>query len=441
MEPSSLQRTQQALVRIDQGHVARALDQLEGTRRDTLYQQLLALDIPATTHFAHTQAFDHNVAPPILPQLTASELKALHALGASTVREGRCACLTVAGGQGTRLGWHGPKGTLPVTPIKNKTLFHLFAEKILALQRRYNVVIPWLIMTSEDNHEATVRYFDDNQNFGLSWVRFFQQGFVPVLDTAYHWLLNDDQTLVTAADGHGGVFQALLKSGFLEDLRAYNINTLFYFQIDNPLVKCLDEAFVGLHVREAAAFSSATVDRVSAEEKVGLFALCDHQLRVIEYTDLPPALGTASDINGQLRWRAANIAVHCIDLAFARKMALQPLPLHVVTKNITVNGVKRECLKLERFVFDCMPFAKKTSIFHYPREAVFSPIKNLNGDHTVTTAQASMMRQWRAWYDKTGLKCNKIEISPLFADNEDTFMTNWKKLAQLPVNVENVYIG
>ena len=44
--------------------------------------------------------------------------------GETLIREGKTAAFTVAGGQGTRLGYDGPKGTLPVSPIKNKSLLN-----------------------------------------------------------------------------------------------------------------------------------------------------------------------------------------------------------------------------------------------------------------------------------------------------------------------------
>jgi hypothetical protein len=51
--------------------------------------------------------------------------------GEEALRAGRVAAFTVAGGQGTRLGYDGPKGTFPVSPVLGKTLFQVFAEKLL----------------------------------------------------------------------------------------------------------------------------------------------------------------------------------------------------------------------------------------------------------------------------------------------------------------------
>ena len=56
--------------------------------------------------------------------------------GRELLRAGKVGAFIVAGGQGTRLGYEGPKGEYPVTPIRNKPLFQVFAEQLLAHSRR-----------------------------------------------------------------------------------------------------------------------------------------------------------------------------------------------------------------------------------------------------------------------------------------------------------------
>ena len=73
---------------------------------------------------------------------------------AKMIQDGKIAAFIVAGGQGTLLGYDGPKGTLPVSPIKNKPLFQLFAEQIRGVSEKYETVIPWYIMCSPLNLEA-----------------------------------------------------------------------------------------------------------------------------------------------------------------------------------------------------------------------------------------------------------------------------------------------
>ena len=103
--------------------------------------------------------------------------------GESALRVGRVAAFTVAGGQGTRLGYDGPKGTFPVTPLKQKPLFQVFAEKIRAAGVRYRRPLHWFIMTSHANHAVTEAFFAENSFFGLDRARvhFFRQGRMPAV--------------------------------------------------------------------------------------------------------------------------------------------------------------------------------------------------------------------------------------------------------------------
>src|SRR4030043_209471 len=71
-------------------------------------------------------------------------------LGESIISKNKIAVLIVAGGHGSRLGFNGPKGMFPISPIKNKSLFQLIAESVRALSLRYKVVVPLLIMTDTE---------------------------------------------------------------------------------------------------------------------------------------------------------------------------------------------------------------------------------------------------------------------------------------------------
>ncbi|MEM9227813.1 MAG: UTP--glucose-1-phosphate uridylyltransferase, partial [Verrucomicrobiota bacterium] len=171
------------------------------------------------------------------------------AIGEEALKAGRVAAFVVAGGQGTRLGFDGPKGTYPVTPVRENSLFQVFAEKLLAAQRRYGKPIPWFIMTSYLNYEPTVRFFEEHAYFGLdeSEVHFFQQGLMPVVDYEGKILLEAPGRIAMSPDGHGGSLRALVRSGAVAKMEEAGIDAISYFQVDNPLVKCIDPAFIGFH--------------------------------------------------------------------------------------------------------------------------------------------------------------------------------------------------
>lgn len=383
--------------------------------------------------------------------------------GEDALRAGRVAAFTVAGGQGTRLGYDGPKGTFPVTPLKKKPLFQVFAEKIRAAGQRYGKPIPWFIMTSHANHTATEAFFQEHKFFGLdsSRVFFFRQGRMPAVNFDGKILLETPGSLALSPDGHGGSLRALDRSGSLDFMRREGIDIISYFQVDNPLVRCIDPAFIGWHVLRRSEMSSKMVPKAYAEEKVGHFCTQNGQTIVVEYSDLPLEMQREKDANGGLRYIAGSIAIHILDREFVRRMAAGgagvALPFHRADKKIptidaTGNPVKPEKangVKFEMFVFDALPFAKNPVVIETLRENDFSPVKNAEGVDSPKTCREDQLRQFARWFkangvtvetDASNLPKSTFEVSPLFGYDEDSFAEAWKKLSAKPAVSDGLYL-
>ena len=376
------------------------------------------------------------------------------AAGEAALRAGRVAAFTVAGGQGTRLGYDGPKGTFPVTPVRRHSLFQVFAEKILAAGSRYGRPLHWFIMTSHQNHAATEAYFRDNRHFGLDpgRVHLFRQGRMPAVDYSGKILLESRGSIALSPDGHGGSLRALERSGTLDLMAAEGIDTLSYFQVDNPLVRCVDAAFIGWHLLRGSEMSSKTVPKAYPEEKLGHFCTKGGRLVVIEYSDLPIELQRERDPStGALRYEAGSIAIHIIDRDFIRRMAhgSGALPFHRADKKIaTVDAAGRDVrpaqtngVKFEMFVFDALPSARNPVVVETRRADDFSPVKNAEGVDSPATCRADQLRQFARWLakagaavpeDPTGLPELALEVSPLFGYDEETFIESWSRLATKP---------
>jgi UDP-N-acetylglucosamine/UDP-N-acetylgalactosamine diphosphorylase len=181
--------------------------------------------------------------------------------GSAAITAGRVAAFTVAGGQGTRLGYDGPKGTYPVTPVSQKTLFQVFAEKIARSGERFGVTIPWFILTSEINNDATVAAFKESDFFGINAdsVHFIMQGLVPAVDYSGKILLAEKSKIAMTPDGHGGSLRALVRSGAVAKMEELGVDCVSYFQVDNPIIQCIDPAFIGFHVLGQSELSSKMV--------------------------------------------------------------------------------------------------------------------------------------------------------------------------------------
>ncbi len=367
---------------------------------------------------------------------------ALRTAGEAMLADGRVAVFTVAGGQGTRLGWKGPKGTFPASPVSGKPLFRLFAEQILAAERRWGCSIRWYIMTSEANDAETRGFFLDNRCFGLDRrkIMMFPQGMMPVFDASSgHVLLSDAGSMAMSPDGHGGSYAALLQSGALDQMEGRGIEAISYHQVDNPLAPVLDPVFLGLHCHEAFSsgeYTSKMVPKAGPDERVGVFALRGGVPGVVEYSDMTESQTTAVDSQGHLRLSAGNVAMHIISRDFARRVAdagEASLPWHRAEKKVayfnpetstTITPGSANAVKLERFVFDAMSMARQPAILQVDRASQFAPIKNATGVDSAESSRRIQSDVYGCWLESAGVAVPRrpdghvdadIEISPLTA--------------------------
>lgn len=434
-----------ALASRGQDHVLAFWDELTPDQRRHLLAQLQAipwntLDAVIETHVRRKpeRTLPESLEPaPVLPahpgQGQRAEYDRARARGRSLIRGGTVAAFTVAGGQGTRLGFDGPKGAFSVTPVKNKTLFQLFAETIVAARDHYAAAIPWYIMTSPANHDQTESFLRERDFFGMpeSDVMLFRQGMLPVFDFNARLLLEDKHQLALAPDGHGGSLQALEQSGALKDMRKRGIEIISYFQVDNPLVKPLDPLFIGLHAEHGAQASTKVTPKAADDERVGHVCLVDGRVCVIEYTELPEALAQARNPDGSRRFDAANLAIHLFNVDFVARIndGSFQLPLRRAEKKVPYideRGVRRDpevpnAVKLESFVFDALPMASQALVLEVDRAEEFSPVKNATGTDSPETSRRDQIRRAASRLEQAGVKVPRtadgepdaiIELSP-----------------------------
>jgi UDP-N-acetylglucosamine/UDP-N-acetylgalactosamine diphosphorylase len=464
--------------RAGQGHVFAFFDSLDSAGRNRLLEQAAEVDLSEIDRLNRTLVRGggggirlEGLAPaPYVPLPEdggdAAQWARARAAGDAALRAGRVAAFTVAGGQGTRLGYDGPKGTFAVTPVTGKSLFQVFAEKILAAGRRSGRPLHWFIMTSHQNHAASEAFFSDNRFFGLdrNRVHFFRQGRMPAVDFEGRILLESPAGLALSPDGHGGSLRALDRSGALDLMEREGIDTLSYFQVDNPLVRSVDPAFIGWHLLRRSEMSSKMVPKAYAEEKLGHFCAQPGRLVVIEYSDLPMEFQRETDASGRLRYLAGSIAIHVLDRDFIRRMARaagtggETLPFHRADKKVqTIDSAGRPVkpdkpngIKFELFVFDAIPFARDPVVVETRRCDDFSPVKNAQGVDSPRSCREDQLRQFARWFaangtavrtDGSGLPLEPIEVSPLFGYDEETFAESWAALPVKPSLVGGLYLA
>lgn len=312
-----------------------------------------------------------------------------NAIGMDLIRSGKVAAITMAGGQGTRLGSAAPKGCFELQIGQQRvSLFELQAKRLLGVGAPL-----WLIMTSPHTHPQTIDFFTKHNHFGYptQQVVMFQQTCLPMVNEQGEPIRNEDDELIMAPDGNGGIFKALADQG-LFDTKLNGILYLHVFSVDNVLVKPADPAFIGhCHERHLQVCSKSVLKR-SPSEKAGVFCYTDNdQIVISEYSELAAAVPNPD------QFMDANIANHVFTTAFARHCAGMEMPLHVARKpaKVSSRGDTIPALKLERFIFDCFQWADpgRNGVVRVPREAEFAPLKNATGEDGPETCIAALQRQ------------------------------------------------
>ncbi len=437
-----------------QAHVFRWWEELSEGSRKALLDQLGAIDftllgelrkkcIASDEENREQEALEPVEVVPI-PRTVKDRKKAEEArrIGEDLIRTGKLAAFVVAGGQGTRLGFDGPKGMFPMGPVTGKSLFQMHAVKILAESRAYGVSMPWYIMTSEANDGETRDFFQKNDFFGLSQedVFFLKQRMLPALDGKGNLILDVEDHIFTSPNGHGGSLLALEESGALEDMKRRGVECISYFQVDNVLIKVVDPVFIGYHVQARAEMSSKMVMKRHPLEKVGVFGRVGGKLRVVEYSDLGEAEMTARNPDGSLKYGAGSIAIHLIDVSFVEDEVRGglKLPYHVAYKKIPyldeegrlIRPEEPNGYKFETFVFDALGDTSQSIVMEVEREEEFSPVKNQEGEDSPETAKKDLTNLFGRWLESAGISVprnergdvvGQIEISPLFARTKEAF--------------------
>ncbi|NOY07916.1 MAG: MerR family transcriptional regulator [Spirochaetes bacterium] len=445
-----------SMLSIGQGHLFDYWDKRDKLKRDKLIGDLEKLDVSLlgvlTQRLGKKESNTLTFKPVGYVSIEESrkDKEALN-LGKEFISSGKTAFLTVAGGQGSRLGFNGPKGTFKISPVRRVSLFQIFAEKLFSANRIYSTDIPWLIMTSRANYDETVDYFKKMNYFGLDSksIHFFKQGMLPSLYPDGRLVLSEDGGIFQNPNGHGGVIKALHDSGIMLFLTKNGIEEIFYFQVDNPLVQVPDPLFLGIHLKRESEMSSKVIKKAFPEEKLGTIGLINGKPGVIEYSDLDKDTMYSRGTDGNLLFNQGSIAVHILNVGFLNGIK-KNLPFHFARKKVktlkpTEEGAdlrEEEVIKFEMFIFDAVPEAKNPVFFETERREEFAPLKNKTGIDSITTCLAGQIEKYSGWLEAAGVEVprdndNKpvypVEISPVFALDREILIT---RKGELPAKIK-----
>ena len=396
-----------------QENVLKFLDKIADNKKDKIVKQILNLDFEQLKKLYEETKNEPEILEKKIEhigyvdeyKLTEEKKDRYTALGEEVIKNSQYAVVTMAGGQGTRLGHKGPKGTFKIdVKPEPKYLFQIIAENLEIANKKYNVTLPWYIMTSTENNEQTVKFFEEHEYFGYpkEKIKFFMQGNLPLLLKNGDLIIDKDYSIKEAADGNGCIYRAMAKAGILDEMQKNGIKWIFIGSVDNVLLNMVDPILIGLTIDEKHEAASKSVAKANPKERVGVFCRANGVPSVIEYSELPEDMAEQRDEEGELLFGEAHIMCNLFSIDALEKVSKIHLPYHVASKKSDYMNENEEFVeveepnayKFEAFIFDAFNFFDDISILRGKREMDFAPVKNKEGNDSPDTAKKLYNNYW-----------------------------------------------
>ncbi len=397
----------------NQDHIINLLNRLQGTKKEELIEQINKIDFQQIMELYSNTKKEieikenkiENISYLDKSKLSKEQIEEFDNLGEMIIKNGEYAVVTMAGGQGTRLGHNGPKGTFKLDVYgKGKYLFEILAENLKQANKKYDVTIPWYIMTSKENNTATVEFLEKHNFFGYdkTKVTIFTQSELPLIDKNGKLLISKEYKIKEASDGNGGTYASLRHSGSLADMKEKGIKWIFIGGVDNVLLNMVDTTLLGMAIKRGVEIASKSVVKANAHEKVGVFCKMNGHPKVIEYAELPEEMAEETDSNGELKYGESHIMCNLYTIDAIEKISKEHLIYHsAFKKNTYLDENDREIIpqeensyKFESFIFDAFEFFDDIAILRGKREDDFAPVKNREGVDSPKTAKDLYEKYW-----------------------------------------------
>lgn len=372
------------------------LNSIDFAKVDKLYKSLKTISIPQGEIVEPLDYFIKN-------EFSAKERRNLENQGTAMLKSGQYAVVTMAGGQGTRLGHKGPKGTFELNLFpKKESLFEILANKIKKANKRYNIEIPWYIMTSETNNGDTISFFESKNYFGYDKekIKFFIQNKLPLVDTNGKILLSETYQVYEASNGNGNLFESLKENNMISDMKNRGIKWIFISGIDNILVKIADPIFLALTINNGTEIGAKTIFKKDPYSRDWVFCKKNSKPAMLGYERITDEI-TNANIDGRFLYREINILCHLFSIDALEKISNIDLPYHRATKKntyINEEGMKivpeaPNSYKFETFIFDAFRFFDKITLLRVQEEKEFAPIKDPVGIYSPDAATKLYLKE------------------------------------------------
>lgn len=339
-------------------------------------------------------------------KITKEEREMYEEIGADILKKNKFAVVTMSGGQGTRLGYKGPKGTFKIDVKPHpKYLFEIIVDTLQRANKKYNITIPWYIMTSHENNDEIVKFMEEHNYFGYNkeYIGFFEQGELPLITEDGQILFDENYNIKKASDGNGSIFKSMYIKGVLEDMKLKGIEWVYIGSIDNVLLKMVDTLLMGVAIKEGSEIATRSIFKNCPTERIGSLCIQDGKVKVIEYSELPQDMIEAEDENGEILFGESHVMCNLFSIKALEKISLQNLQYHKAHKKYSyldengklVEPEEPNAYKFEYFIFDSFEFFNQISIVRGKREEDFAPVKNKEGVDSPATASKLYNDYWR----------------------------------------------
>lgn len=402
----SEEELKEKIKKYNQMQIISAFERNNNEKKEELIKQVERIDFDQFEKLYNltksTISFDNDTIEPIKyiekSKLQEEEYNKYLNLGEEEIKKGRYAVVTMAGGQGTRLGHKGPKGTFDIGLESHKSIFEILTDNLKDESKKYGVTISWYIMTSKENNNETVKFFQDNNYFGYdeNYIMFFKQGELPMCDEQGKILINEQGLIKEASDGHGGIFQSMKKENVTDDMNKKGIKWAFIGPVDNVLVKMVDPILLGIMIDKNVLAGGKSVVKANPSEKVGVFCKKNGKPGVVEYTEISKEMSERLDENGELVFGESHLNCNLFNIKTIEEVAEKKLPYHIAHKKASyldekgnlVVPEKANAYKFESFIFEAFDMLDDMAILRVKREEEFAPVKNAEGTDSPETARA-----------------------------------------------------
>ncbi len=397
----------------NQNHIIDLLNKLEGKEKKELIEQISKIDFHQIMELYENTKKQIEIKENKIESIKYYDKQKLDKyqkekwdeIGKEIIQNGEYAVITMAGGQGTRLGHTGPKGTFKLDVYgKGKYLFEILAENLKQANEKYGVTIPWYIMTSKENNGQTVEFLEKHNYFGYdkNKIKVFMQSEMPLIDTKGKLLIGKDLKIKEASDGNGGTYSSLRASGCLAEMKEKGIKWIFIGGVDNVLLKMADVTLLGMTKDLGFEIASKSVVKANPHEKVGVFCKINGKPKIIEYAELPEKMAEEIDQNGELKYGESNIMCHLYTIDAIEKISKETLIYHTAfKKNSYIDENGKEVIpespnsyKFESFIFDGFELFDNMGLLRVKREEEFAPVKNKDGADSPKTAKELYEKFW-----------------------------------------------